>query len=60
MTQLAQASGQSVSQVSGQTTKQDNNGEKPTPTTMDNLGFAALVVVAAALVVLLAKRLRNK
>jgi hypothetical protein len=60
MTQLAQASGQSASQLSGQTTKLDNNAEKPMSTTMDNLGFAALVAVAAALVVLLAKRLRNR
>jgi hypothetical protein len=60
MTQLAQFSGQSVSQGGGQTTKPSNNAEKPTSTTMDNLGFAALVAVAAALVVLLAKRLRNR
>lgn len=60
MTQLAQFSGQSVSQLSGQTTKLGNNAEKPMSTTMDNLGFAALVAVAAALVVLLAKRLRNR
>lgn len=29
------------------------------PTTIENLGFAALVMVAAALVVFLAKRLRR-
>ena len=60
MSRLAQATGQSAPQVSGQTTKPDHNAEKPSPTTMDNLAFAALVAVAAALVVLLAKRLRNK
>jgi hypothetical protein len=60
MTQLAQGSGQIVSQGSGQITKPGNNAEKPPSTTMDNLGFAALVAVAAALVVLLAKRLRNR
>ncbi len=52
--------GRDPSQLSGQTTKLDNNAEKPMSTTMDNLGFAALVAVAAALVVLLAKRLRNR
>ena len=58
MTRLAKATGQSTPQVSGQTTKPDHNAEPPT--TLDNLAFAALVAVAAALVVLLAKRLRNK
>lgn len=70
MTQLAQGSGQKPGTSSGgssgggqpQTSEQTlpKGGNDAGNTMTDNIGLVALVVVAAALVVLLSKRMRGK